>query len=159
MVYLWKDRQHEQAIAAAEKAIDLDPNSAAGYNILAETLKFAGRPEEVVALMEKGMRLNPRYPAGYLFQSGSSYYYMRRYDEALDLLKRAATRRPNHMPTRQYLAAIYTELGREAEAKAALAEVLRISPNHSLEELAKYPYKDPAYLERLRNHMRKAGLK
>lgn len=159
MIYLWKDRQHEQAIATAEKAMALDPNNASGYGILSETLKFAGRPEEVIALMDKAIRLNPRYPAYYLFQSGSSYYYMGRYDEALALLKRAATRSPNHYPTRQYLAAIYTELGREEEAKAELAEVLRISPDHSLKEMAKYPYKDPAYLERLRNHMRRAGLK
>ena len=159
MVYLWKDRQHEQAIAAAQTAIALDPNNAGGYSVLAEASKFGGRPAEVIELMEKAMRLNPRYPSSYLFQSGSSYYYMGRYQEALVLLKRAATRRPNHMPTRQYMTAIYTELGREEEAKAEMAEVLRISPDHSLEEMAKYPYKDPAYLERLRGHMRKAGLK
>jgi tetratricopeptide (TPR) repeat protein len=159
VIYLWKDRQHEQAIAAAEKATSLDSNHPDNYSTLAEILKFSGRPEEVIELMEKAMRLNPRYPGIYLFQSGSSYYYMERYDEAIPLLKRAVTRRPNHMPTHQYLAASYTELGREEEARAELAEVLRISPNHSLEGLARYPYKDPAYLERLRNHMRKAGLK
>ncbi len=158
MIYLWKDRQHEEAIAAADKFIALDPNDASAYTILAEALKFAGRPEEVIELMKKAMRLNPRYPADYLFQSGSSYYYVGRYDEALDYLKRAVTRRPNHYPTRQYLAAIYTELGREEDARAELAEVLRISPNHSLEEMGKYPYKDPEYLERIRGHMRKAGL-
>jgi TolB-like protein/class 3 adenylate cyclase len=159
MIYLWKDRLHEQAIAAAEKGIALDPNNAIGYTVLAETLKFTGRPAEVIELMEKAMRLNPRYTPYYLFQSGSSYYYMGRYDEALTLLKRAVTRMPNHYPTHQYLAAIYTEFGREEEAQAELAEVLRISPNHSLESMARYPYKDPAYLERLRGHLRRAGLK
>ena len=73
-------------------------------------------------------------------------------------MKRAVIRWPNHLPTHQYLAAIYTELGQEKEAQAELAEVLRISPNHSLDELANYPYKDSTYLERLRGHMRKAGL-
>ena len=66
---------------------------------------------------------------------------------------------PNHYPTHHYLAAIYTELGREKEAQAELAEVIRINPNHSLDEMSNYPYKDPAYLVRLRGHMRKAGLK
>ncbi len=158
-VFLWKDRQHEQAIAAAEKAIALEPNNPGGYSALAETLKFAARPEEVIELMEKAMRLNPRYPWSYLFQSGSSYYYMGRYDEALELLKKAVIRRPNHLPTHQYLAAIYTELGREKEAQAELAEVLRISPSLSLDDLIKGPYKDPEYQERLRDHMRMAGLK
>ena len=44
-IYLLKDRQHEQAIAVAEKVIALDPNFAGGYGLLAEILGFAGRPE------------------------------------------------------------------------------------------------------------------
>ena len=158
MIYLWKDRQHDQAIAAVEKAIELDPNHPSNYSTLAEILKFAGRPEEVIELMEKAMRLNPRYPGGYLFQSGSSYYYLGRYDEALALLKRAVTHWPNHLPTRAYLAAIYTELGQETAAQAEVAEILRITPNYSLEQEARYPYKDPTYGERVRNHLRKAGI-
>ena len=158
-IYLWKDRNHEEAIAASEKVIALDPNYAGGYGVLAETLKFAGRPEEVIELMEKAMRINPSWTAYYLFQSGSSYYYMGRYDEALKLLIKAAHSMRNHYPTRAYLASIYTELGREEEAKAELAEVLRINPKYSLKETAKYPYKNPAYLERVRDHIRRAGLK
>ena len=110
-------------MAAAEKAIALEPNNPDGYSTLAEVLKFAGRPEEVIELLEKAMRFNPRYPSSYLFQSGSSYYYMGRYDEALEILKRAVIRRPNHLPTHQYMAAIYTKLGQEKEAQAELAEV------------------------------------
>ena len=158
-IYLWKDRQHNLAVAAAEKAIALDPNYQYGYSTLAEALKFAGRPEEVIELMEKAMRLNPRRSASYLFQSGSAYYYMGRYEEALNHLKRAVTLSPNHYPTHSYLAAIYTELGREEEAQAELAEVLRISPEYSLESMARLPYKNPAYLKRARDHMRRAGLK
>ena len=158
-VILWKDRQHEQAISAAEKAISLQPNNPYGYSALAEILKFAGRPEEVIELLEKAMRLNPRYPSTYLFQSGSSYYYMGRYNKALEILKRAVIHRPNHQPIHLYLTAIYTELGRKKEAQAELAEVLRISPNYSLKDLERGPYKDPAYLDRLYGHMRKAGLK
>ena len=159
MIYLWKDRQHEQAIAAAEKAIALDPNYAAGYTTLAESLKFAGKPEKVVELMDKAMRLNPRYSPWYLFQSGSSKYYLGQYDEALALLKKAVIHLRNHLPTHEYLAAIYTEFGMEEEARAEVAEILRITPNYTLELLEKSPYKNQEYLERLRGHLRKAGLK
>ena len=158
-IYLWKDRNHKEAIAASEKVIDLDPNYAGGYGVLAEALKFAGKPKEVIELMEKAMRINPHWTPYYLFQSGSSYYYMGQYEEALALLRRAAPGMRNHYPTHAYLASIYTELGREEKARAELAEVLRISPNYSLKEMAKYPYKDPSYLQRVRGHMRKAGLK
>ena len=68
-VSLWK-KQHDQAIAEAERAIALDPNDADGYAWLGEILNFAGRPEEAIGLIEKAMRLNPRYPPFYLFVLG-----------------------------------------------------------------------------------------
>jgi adenylate cyclase len=58
------------------------------------------------------------------------------------------------------LAVIYSELGREAEARAAVAEVLRISPNFSLEVLRqRAPDTDPAVVKRTIAALRKAGLK
>ena len=57
------------------------------------------------------------------------------------------------------LAAVYSEVGREAEARTAAAEVLRINPKWSLEVWKqRVPYKDPATLERVFAALRKAGL-
>src|SRR5262249_47958001 len=64
-VYLWK-KQHEQAIAEAERAVAFDPNDAGNYAALGNILIFAGRPQEGIGLIEKAMRLNPRYPPIYL---------------------------------------------------------------------------------------------
>ena len=57
-VYLWQ-RQHAQAITEGEQAITLNPNDASSYLTLAETLNFAGRPEEALEMAEKAMRLTP----------------------------------------------------------------------------------------------------
>ena len=158
-IYLLKDRQHEQAIAVAEKVIALDPNFAGGYGLLAEILGFAERPEEVIGLMEKAMRLNPRYPAIYLFWLGNAHYQMGRYDEAIAVLEGAVIRRPNHLPTHQFLAASYVELGREEEARAEVAEILRISPGYRSGSKSLAPWKDQPVPERIRAALRKAGLK
>ena len=54
----------------------------------------------------------------------------------------------------------YSELGREEEARAAGAKMLRIIPQFSVEKWKPMaPYKDPAVTERIAAALRKAGLK
>jgi adenylate cyclase len=158
-VYLWK-KQYDQAIAEAKRAIALDANLTDAYVWLGETLKFAGRPEEALGLIEKAMRLNPHYPASYLFLLGTNYRLMGRYEEAIAVLKQALTRHPALLPAHLNLAVVYSELGRGEEARAEVAEVLRINPQWSLEIWKqRQPYKDPAMSERDFTALRKAGLK
>jgi adenylate cyclase len=58
------------------------------------------------------------------------------------------------------LAVVYSELGREGDARAEAAEVLRLNPNFSLEiHKQRIPIKDPTVLERHLVALRKAGLK
>jgi len=58
------------------------------------------------------------------------------------------------------LAATYSELGWEEEARSAAVEVLRLNPNSSLvAHKRRMPIKDLAVLERPIAALRKAGLK
>jgi TolB-like protein/cytochrome c-type biogenesis protein CcmH/NrfG len=159
VVYLWK-KQYDQAIAEEERAIALDSNFADAYTQLGEALKFAGRPEEALGLIEKAMRLNPHYPPVYLVFLGEAYRFTGRYEEAIAAYKKALTRNSNLLAAHLFLATIYSELGREEEARAEAAEVLKISPKYSLEGARQmWPYKDQAVLERHLAALRKAGLK
>jgi adenylate cyclase len=158
-VYLWR-KQHAQAIAEQERAIALNPNDANGYADLAEILVWMERPEEALGLVEKAMRLNPHYPANNLFILGFAYSTMERYEEAMPALKRALTRSPDHLGAHLMLAFIYGEIGREEEARAHVAEALRINPQLSIALLEQIsPFKDTAIFERVGDHLRRAGLK
>jgi adenylate cyclase len=157
--YLWK-KQYDQAIAEEERAIALDSNFADAYMRLGNILTFAGRPEEAIGLIEKALRLNPHSPPVYLLTLGDSYHLMGQYEEAIAAYKRALTHIPDLLPAHLNLAVVYSELGREEEARAEAAEVLRINPKYSLEVWRQRdPYKDPVVLERMFAALRKAGLK
>ncbi len=81
-------------------------------------------------------------------------------EEAIAPLKRYISRYPNILGAHLTLAAVYSELGKEAEAQAEAAEVLRINPKFSLEvHKERVPIKDPAMLERHIAALRKAGLR
>jgi len=161
-LHLWKNRQHDLAIAEGERALALDPNNAEGYAALANILTFAGRPEEAIALLEKGMRLNPRAPnySFYLFELGHAYHWLGQYEKAIAIQKKVLLLNPNQFVAHLELAKIYDELGREEEARAEVAEVVKLNPQYSLESVReRHPYKDPAALERYLAALRKAGLK
>jgi tetratricopeptide (TPR) repeat protein len=158
-LYLFK-KQHEQAIAKVERAILLDPNDAESYAWLGQILNYSGRPEETVGLMEKAMRLNPHYPEYYPSILGFAYRLLGQYEEAIAAQKSAVTRNPDFLSGHTVLAVLYSELGREEEARAEVAEMLRISPQFSLKVYGqRMPFKNPADRERYIAALRKAGLK
>jgi adenylate cyclase len=162
-VYLYRNKQYEQAIAEAKRAITLSPNFYSPYAALAASLIFAGRPAEAIDELEKAIRLNPHNPlylATYLTGLGAAYSLTGRVEEAITAFKRAVSLAPNFSPPRESLAGTYSALGREEEARAEAAEVLRINPKFSLEGLKRrLPFKDPAAVEPYLANLRKAGLK
>jgi tetratricopeptide (TPR) repeat protein len=125
--YLWK-KQYEQANAAAEQVLDLNPTNGAIYALLANTLGCLGQPEEALRLAEKAQRLNPRLQTDNSLSLGHTYYLTGRTEEAVTALKKSLNGSPADLDAHLYLAAVYSEVGRDREAQAAAAEVLRINP-------------------------------
>jgi len=89
-----------------------------------------------------------------------AYRVTGRYKEAVKTLKSVLSRNPNDYGAHLNLAAAYSELGREEEARAEAAEVLRINPNFSVEVYGRITsQRDQAITERTLAALRKAGLK
>jgi TolB-like protein/cytochrome c-type biogenesis protein CcmH/NrfG len=159
-VQLWKHKQYEQALAELKQAVALAPNSADVHFVLAEGLNLAGRHAEALGVIQKAMQLHPHYPAPYAFELGWAYDGTGQVEQALAAYKRAVNLNPDFLPVHLHLAALYSDLGQEKEARAEAAEVLRISPSFSAEEFRQgNVYADRVKLERAVANWRKAGLK
>jgi class 3 adenylate cyclase len=153
-------QQYEQALAEMERAVALNPSVAGSYAGLAEVLSRMGRADEALRAAEQALRLKSFIVDGYLSSVGIVYALAGRYAEALAPLQRFLSRYPNILDARLTLAAVYSELGKEAEARAEAAEVLRPNPNFSLEvHKQRVPIRDPVVLERHIAALRQAGLK
>ena len=158
-VYLFK-KDHERALTAAQRALSLDPNDAAAYARLGLILNYLGQPARTRHLVEQAMQLNPHYPSHYIFAIGHAEYLMGQYDAAIATFKRAIARNPDTPAPHAYLAAVYTTLGQRQEAQVEVAEVLRISPNYSIQAARERSlYKDKAILESHLTRLQKAGLR
>jgi len=154
-------KQYAQATAEIERALALDPNSTTGYANLAWLLMSVGRPEEAIEAAKKVVRFDPRQvQVQGLHVLSQAYVHAGRYEEAIPVLKQVLAYNPNNYIAHWGLVVSYSELGREEEARAAGAEILRIVPQFSIEKWKPMaPYKDPAVTERFAAAMRKAGLK
>jgi adenylate cyclase len=153
-------RDYDKAIAEGEKAVALDPGGAETNAWLGQSLNFADRPKDAIPVFEKAIRLNPNGPTWYFLNFGNSYRMIGQYQEAITQYKRALRVAPNNIMAHIGLAATYSLLGRDEEARNEAEEVLRLNPKFSLERLAKtLPFKNQAQLDRYIDALRKAGLK
>jgi adenylate cyclase len=152
--------QFDKAVAHAERGLALDPNSFGVLHNAASALAYSGRPEEAIPLLHKAIRLNPFAPLTFFSILGLAYFMVGRFDEAVEEAKKAVERYPKNQFTYLFLASACILAGREAEAHAAAAEVLKINPTFSVEQFAKtLPYRDTSQIDRMIDALRKAGLK
>ena len=156
-VYAMK-RQYDQAIAEGKRAVSLDLNSADNFHRLGWVLNWAGRAEEAIPYIQNAIRLNPLPPASYFINLAVAYRDSGQYEKTIEASKIALHRVPNNQFSYIHMAISYIRLGREEEARAAAAEILRINPEFSLERYAQMlPFPQPV-ADRIIEDLRKAGL-
>jgi len=130
-------RQYDNAVAEAERGIDLDPNVADIYGWSGIIYRYVGRWKDAITAYEKAIRLNPIPPDFYLQGLGLAYAWTGRYEEGIKALKRAIQNAPDSPYGHLFAAAAYSMAGRDEEARAAAGEVLRLNPKFSLEKWGK----------------------
>jgi adenylate cyclase len=147
------ERRHDKALAQGKKAVALNPNSARAHMLLGKVLIFADKHEEAIPEYKIAIRLNPIPPGYYFWSLGLSYGATGQYDQGIAWCQKAIHMEPDSLLARIMMTAVYSWSGRDEEARAEAAEVLRINPDFSLEKFAKKA--GPSLVSALR----KAGLK
>jgi adenylate cyclase len=160
-LYIYKGG-YDKATAEGERAVALNPGGAIELVNYATSLRIAGRPEEAIPLFQKAIRLNPFGPS-YLYRDfGTALQRRGRFEEAVSAYKKAIQLAPDDISAHMHLAATYSMMDREREARAEAAEVLRINPKFSVDSYAKsraYLFKDQSEADKVVNALHKAGLK
>jgi len=157
-IYAMK-RQYDKAIAECRRGVSLDPNSADNFLRLGIALNWAGKGEEAIPYIQQAIRLNPLPPAEYFIPLAVAYRDTGQYEKAIEEAKKVLQREPNNQFAHIHIAVSNIRLGREKEARAAAAEILRINPEFSLEPYGKILPFPQSIAERVVADLRKAGLK
>ena len=117
-------REFEPAIAAARRAVELNPNYHDACFALGLTLLAGGYAVPAVAAFGNALRLNPRDPAGWnQLGLAMSYYTDKQYEAAMQAVDRALANRPRFGGAKIIKSAILVRLGKTDEARVLLAEV------------------------------------
>jgi adenylate cyclase len=158
ILYL-SQRQHQTALEAAQRTIEVHPNYADGHATLAFIASYSGEFEQALDALARARQINPQSTGVYFEIEGRVQFLAKRYDKALSLLEESVDRNPGFDRSHLTLAAVYAELGRLDDAAWSVDEALAISPDITLErERRDTLYMRDADIEHFLGALRKAGL-
>jgi tetratricopeptide (TPR) repeat protein len=124
-----------------EMAIALSPNFAPGFSILGTTLMLLGELDAAILKTERALWLSPcgsAVPIVYTILS-QSHLLLGHVEQAIELARKACASNPRLFFTHVLLAAALGVKGDLEEARAALAEAIKIRPEfNSLARLRAY---------------------
>jgi len=148
----------EQAVVAAEKAIEISPSFALGHLVLGMGQLFRGSAGEAIAPFERGLTLNPYDPQNFVWCNllALAHLFADQGDKALAAAVKARKIRPTWRPLYGTLACCYAALDRLQEAEQCL-EQMRQLENPSGDALEPLRLRNPHWTHELANLLKKAG--
>ncbi len=161
LCYLAAD--HETALAALDRALALNVNSAQALTSSGYVRVFSGDWRTAIEHFTRAIRLSPLDSGiGYTLDGLAIAYMMAGdYEEALKFGMRSLREMPRHVSAHRHVAASLALLGRTEEARTAMRALLAVAPNFTMSSMQKFipmPYRDAAFVERYLWGLQEAGL-
>jgi TolB-like protein len=156
---LWGERDHDEAIAAFHRALEINPNFSLAHGSLGHALTFAGQAEEGIEEISHALRMNPRDPLNYFRYSamGLGYFVAGRYGEAIEWAKKSVQRRSDWYMGQLVLAASYAMAGRPDEGRRHAEVGLARTPLKLREDMRRLPFKHQSDGNRFEKALRQAS--
>ena len=157
-------RQHDNAVANYQKALELNPNDAEVLAEMSNFLVYIGEPLKAIDQLKDAIRLNPNHEPWYVQYLGWAYEHAGMPREAIATLEQPEAEVMHSAPEDlrwllPTLAAAYAEIGRMDDARKIVDTILADNPEFSTAEVAsRAPYKTKELSDRYVNALRRAGL-
>ncbi|MEG4346627.1 tetratricopeptide repeat protein [Microcoleus sp. A003_D6] len=126
-VYLAEGKLNE-AVAACESALKIEPNLAAACQTLGKVMQVRGEIEQAKQWYEMAIDRNPNLPEVYA-NLGSLYSQGKQWEKAIANCEKAISLAPNFAAAYRQLARIWTQLEKREEAAESWYQAFNIEPN------------------------------
>ena len=157
----WLGREYDIALAAMDRAIRLNPNSAQILMLSGHLRTWVSDADSAVDHFSRAIRLNPVDPEiGYAL-GGLAYALLIKgdCDKALEVARRTARETPRWMGAWRVLVAASVKNQRLPEAQQAVRHMLLISPDHSIaQSRGALRFRDESICGMILDSLRLAGL-
>lgn len=126
--YMTECDGYDKFYAAADKAIELNPNNFTLVGDIGNFTGYSGRYERGIALLERAKQLNPLHPKWVYFLPMIDRYRTGDYAEAMSLYQKMDAGLANHHMTKTLLAATYGRQGETPKAQEVIKQLIEKHP-------------------------------
>jgi adenylate cyclase len=154
------DGNHEAALDAASKAVELNPYDMGARGVLGICLLVSGRHQQAIEMFSIAVQRgtsDPRYKWATLI--AFSHYLLGHYDAALSWAREALYANPDHLQMLALRAAALAQSGRDTETAEATEVLLKNYPGLTVEKhLRNFRWKVLTDIAHYRDGLLKAGV-
>jgi adenylate cyclase len=153
-------REFKTAYELLQRALEVDPNCAWGWNRLGWLNSYLDRPSESIECFEKAIRLSPLDPINFncFAGLGAAHFLLGRYDESVKWLEKALAANPQARWIYRPLIPAYVCAGRMEDAKRGLRLLLQDYPNLTCERVRVVMLYSKRTMDRICDGLAQAGL-